>query len=36
MAAKAVEWIWIMVYYAYYIATTCTSTVGGLIDRGNL
>jgi hypothetical protein len=26
MAAKAVEWVWIMVYYTYYIATTCTST----------
>jgi hypothetical protein len=26
MAAKAVEWVLIMEYYTYYIATTCTST----------
>jgi len=33
---KAVEWVWIMVYYAYYIATIYTSTVDGHIDHGNL
>jgi hypothetical protein len=33
---KGVEWVWIVLYYAYYIATACTSTVDCLIDRGNL
>ena len=23
-AVKGIEWIWIMFYYAYYAATTCT------------
>jgi hypothetical protein len=26
LAAKGVEWVWIVLYYAYYIATTCLPT----------
>jgi hypothetical protein len=35
-AVNGVEWVWIVFCYAYYIATTCTSTVDHLIDCGNL
>jgi len=35
-AVNGVEWVWIVFCYAYYIATTCTSTADHLIDRGNL
>ena len=26
LAAKGVEWVWIVLYYAYYIATICLPT----------
>ena len=34
-AAKGIEWVWIIFYYVYYIAITCTSTIDHLIDCRN-